>query len=194
MILWSFPIATAGLGLWQVYRYQWKLNLIKEAKENLEKEPLQEPTTEKYRRIFLNGQFEDGKILVNGVEHGERGKYIIRPYLLNNKRYLVQQGFTTTDSLASTSDLGLIMSPEKQGYRPNNTKETWFWKDISSLSKLFNTEPILIGMVESPTHPTGISTVPNFTNNHMNYIITWFSTSLLTAIMIKTRHKAYFRK
>jgi surfeit locus 1 family protein len=36
-LLWSFPLVTFGLGTWQVYRLQWKENLIKEIQEGMKK-------------------------------------------------------------------------------------------------------------------------------------------------------------
>ncbi|KAI8849562.1 hypothetical protein BC829DRAFT_391528 [Chytridium lagenaria] len=38
--LWAFPIVTFGLGSWQVYRLQWKLDLIENAKIMMAADPI----------------------------------------------------------------------------------------------------------------------------------------------------------
>ena len=190
MFLWSFPVVTAGLGIWQVYRYQWKLNLIKQAQDSLDKKPLKDPTNEPYRRIQLNGTLEDEKILVNGVENGVRGHYVIQPYIINNQRILIQRGFQKDGkTLTTTSDQGLVLQNEQQGYRPDNNNTVWYWKDINTISKLFHTDPILIGMIKNEQHKSGIEAKPGYHNNHMQYIITWFTLSVFTAAAITFKRK-----
>ena len=164
------------------------MNLINDAEENLKKEPLKEPTNEPYRRIALNGKLEDRKVLVNGTQDGTRGHYIIQPYELNGRRFLIQRGFAKEGKLLNTtSDEGLIMKNEEQGYRPDNKDNLWLWKDVHAISKQFNTEPILIGMLKKGEHSGGIEAKPAYSNNHMQYILTWFSISLITAALIKFR-------
>lgn len=43
LLLGFIPIFTFGLGTWQVKRLQWKLDLINELEEQLEKEPMTLP-------------------------------------------------------------------------------------------------------------------------------------------------------
>ena len=43
ILLGFMPIFTFGLGTWQIYRLQWKLDLIKELETQLEKEPMDLP-------------------------------------------------------------------------------------------------------------------------------------------------------
>lgn len=43
LLVGFMPIFTFGLGTWQIYRLQWKLNLINELTEQLEKDPMNLP-------------------------------------------------------------------------------------------------------------------------------------------------------
>eukprot|EP00835_Amoeboradix_gromovi_P002358 NODE_132_length_18298_cov_0.443101.p9 type:complete len:197 gc:universal NODE_132_length_18298_cov_0.443101:16956-17546(+) len=186
MILWAFPITTTGLGIWQVYRYRWKQALITEAENNLKKEPLKEPTNEPYRRIELKGELEDRQVKINGIENGKRGHYIIQPFVLSGTRILVQRGFVEEGKNINTnSEHGLIMKHEEQGYRPDNTGSEWFWKDVESLSKQFDTKPVIVAMLKEKGHKYGMEPKPSYRNNHMQYIVTWFSISIITALLIK---------
>ncbi|KAJ3030405.1 UNVERIFIED_CONTAM: Surfeit locus protein 1 [Siphonaria sp. JEL0065] len=49
--LWLFPVVTFGLGVWQVQRLQWKLNLIEQVKEKLNAPAVP-------FKDFLNGSME----------------------------------------------------------------------------------------------------------------------------------------
>ncbi|KAJ3168009.1 surf-like protein [Geranomyces variabilis] len=68
--LWAVPITTFGLGCWQVYRLNWKLDLIEKAESRLHLEPVSLPPTqqllapssasshdEEYRRVRVSGEF-----------------------------------------------------------------------------------------------------------------------------------------
>jgi surfeit locus 1 family protein len=49
MLLVGFvPVLCFGLGLWQIQRLQWKVDLIDELQEKLEREPLVLPPRLKY--------------------------------------------------------------------------------------------------------------------------------------------------
>jgi surfeit locus 1 family protein len=47
------PIFTFGLGTWQLQRLKWKVNLIDELGEKLEREPISLPRQVKYDAHFL---------------------------------------------------------------------------------------------------------------------------------------------
>lgn len=53
LVLGFIPIFTFALGTWQLQRLRWKVNLIDELKEKLEREPITLPRQVKYERIFL---------------------------------------------------------------------------------------------------------------------------------------------
>eukprot|EP00834_Sanchytrium_tribonematis_P001476 NODE_36_length_36011_cov_1.012920.p18 type:complete len:200 gc:universal NODE_36_length_36011_cov_1.012920:27721-28320(+) len=196
MLLWAFPVTTFGLGTWQVYRYYWKKNLIKKAEESLRKDPVDGLTTEEYRKMKLNGIMHEELIPVNGIEGGIRGNYIIQPFTLKDgTRILVQRGFIRDNgNLTTSSDEGIVLRNEKQGFRPDNTPKNWYWKDVDNIARLFQTQPVLVGMVKTPEHRAGIVPKPSYHNNHMQYIITWFSISAITSLMLWNRRKPILYK
>ncbi|KYQ91101.1 surf1 family protein [Tieghemostelium lacteum] len=104
-----FPLISFGLGTWQIYRYQWKKNLIQTAQNKVEEEPVE--LTEKsvndlvsnkqqeleFRRVYLEGNFVKG---ASEIHLGPRsydgflGYYIISPFkLVNGKSILVNRGW-----------------------------------------------------------------------------------------------------
>ncbi|XP_067868132.1 surfeit locus protein 1 [Heterodontus francisci] len=63
------PVATFGLGTWQVQRRKWKLQLIKELKERTRSDPLPIPLDQlelkelEYRQVRVRGRFDHSKEL-----------------------------------------------------------------------------------------------------------------------------------
>lgn len=53
IILGIIPIFTFALGTWQVERLKWKVNLIDELKEKLQREPMPLPRKIKYGTCHL---------------------------------------------------------------------------------------------------------------------------------------------
>lgn len=58
------PIFTFGLGSWQVYRLQWKLALIQELEDQLEKPPMDLPRIIKWVPIYLDDARTRSPILI----------------------------------------------------------------------------------------------------------------------------------
>jgi surfeit locus 1 family protein len=191
MLLWTFPATTFGLGVWQIYRYKQKLALIQEAWDNLRQEPLSHISSQPYRRLRLQGTLDEQHVKVNGVEHGIRGYYYIHPFILaSGETILVQTGFAPEqDTISTVSQEGIVLKPERHGYRPSNSEKEWFWKDAEALANKFNAQPVLVAMTKTDEHKHGIVPVPQYRNNHMQYIITWFGISTATTWMCWKRGK-----
>ncbi|KAI8914776.1 SURF1 family-domain-containing protein [Powellomyces hirtus] len=72
--LWAVPIGTFGLGCWQVYRLQWKLDLIEKADQRMHLDPVPLPATDglvsniadEYRRVHVTGAFLHDKEMLLG--------------------------------------------------------------------------------------------------------------------------------
>ena len=75
----------------------------------------------------------------------------------------------------------------------NPEKGEWYWADLSSLSQTLGTEPVLVEATASSTPPGGFPTGGQsqvvIRNEHMQYIITWFSLSAITLAMWLARHR-----
>ncbi|EGG19431.1 surf1 family protein [Cavenderia fasciculata] len=127
-----FPIISFGLGSWQVYRYQWKKEIIQKAKENVEMEPIEmndslvdsllqsselsddSKKRLEFRRVEVNGTYTpNSKEIYLGPRtyEGQVGYYVIQPLQLqhSNKQVLINRGWLPTqlirDRPVITSDL-----------------------------------------------------------------------------------------
>ncbi|KAF2069714.1 hypothetical protein CYY_008970 [Polysphondylium violaceum] len=102
-----FPIISAGLGTWQVYRYFWKKELIENAVAKTELDPIQlndnvdnllhnnQPF--EFRRISVQGQLDPNKEIrlgPRGDGNGIIGYYTISPLTLDDgKTILINRGW-----------------------------------------------------------------------------------------------------
>ena len=51
-ILWCFPIASAGLGGWQLYRLKWKLGIIADLEDGIRRAPSHQTNDNLYHKPF----------------------------------------------------------------------------------------------------------------------------------------------
>lgn len=71
-------------------------------------------------------------------------------------------------------------------FMPNNTKGApiFTFRDVNTMSKMLSTAPIFVDAVETfPGGPQGGQTRITMRNEHMSYIMTWYSLSLATSYM-----------
>lgn len=119
-LLLSFPMASFGLGVWQIRRRQWKLDLIDDMDSRLKAEPieltsiggLKDLELLEYHRIKVRGRFDFGgrqiylepRALVTNDEAMRRGRtahqsnngsFVVTPFILDNSnsRILVNRGW-----------------------------------------------------------------------------------------------------
>ncbi|WWC85166.1 uncharacterized protein L201_000023 [Kwoniella dendrophila CBS 6074] len=107
LVLICVPILTGFLGVWQLQRLQWKLNLIEEVDRNLQKQPMLLPDNINlsalpefsFRRVILRGKFEGPAILQGPqTKDGFPGYHLILPFKRegSGSTILVNRGFITT--------------------------------------------------------------------------------------------------
>ncbi|OXC68299.1 mitochondrial protein required for respiration [Cryptococcus neoformans Bt63] len=109
LILIFVPILTGFLGVWQLKRLRWKLDLIEEVDRNLHKEPMLLPGNINldalpefsFRRVLIKGQFTGPPILLGPQTYeGFPGYHLILPFLRpgdgGGSTILVNRGFITT--------------------------------------------------------------------------------------------------
>jgi len=116
-----FPVATFGLGTWQVRRLEWKKGLIKDMKERTHSLPSPYETRDmlipgrtaqmEYKPVYVEGVFDHSKEIFLGprtrndktnrdptglIAHGkaEVGYHIVTPFVLDNsERILINRGW-----------------------------------------------------------------------------------------------------
>ena len=198
-----------ALGTWQLYRLQWKTELISEITFGLDSTPIKYSNTLKknYQRVVSDGRFnfEDQIYLYSLNESGKPGYDVITPYhTLKNENVLVNRGWIDKN-LKGNSEInlkenkvkitGLLREIYKANiFKPKNDLKNniWFSLEASDLKELtgkqFSNYMIYL---EKPKNkvpiPKKISIdVPN---NHLKYAITWYSIAI--SILF---YYLYFRK
>eukprot|EP01097_Dermamoeba_algensis_P008741 TRINITY_DN5932_c0_g1_i1.p1 TRINITY_DN5932_c0_g1~~TRINITY_DN5932_c0_g1_i1.p1 ORF type:complete len:180 (-),score=40.58 TRINITY_DN5932_c0_g1_i1:92-631(-) len=108
-LLAIFPAIAFGLGTWQMYRLQWKEDMIKQRKGRAFLAPIQMnsdniPLSEEeknemdFRRVKIEGSFDHSKELIIGprFHDGKLGYHLITPFNLADEkanRILVNRGW-----------------------------------------------------------------------------------------------------
>ena len=86
-----------SLGSWQLYRLNWKLNLLSEIENSLKNNPVEFSKVDKknYLRIKTSGIIDFNKqiYLYNLNESGKPGFEVINPIIINNENYLINRGW-----------------------------------------------------------------------------------------------------
>ena len=86
-----------SLGSWQLYRLNWKLDLISEIENSLKINPveLSKSNNKNYLRIKTSGTIDFDKqiYLYNLNDTGTPGFEVINPILIDNENYLINRGW-----------------------------------------------------------------------------------------------------
>ncbi|KAI6381814.1 hypothetical protein MCOR25_001045 [Pyricularia grisea] len=89
IILAIIPLTAFGLGTWQVYRLQWKTDLLAKCEDRLVRPPLPLPPRVDpaavedfdYRRVYVTGRFRHDQEMLIGprMRDGEQGYMVVTP-------------------------------------------------------------------------------------------------------------------
>ncbi len=165
-----------------------------------------------FQKIFLNGEYLHeyeialaGKYLNNSGSKNYLGYHIITPFLLeNNQLALVNRGWVSVadykagsySKKSTRTDIYAVVrksTGDAPWYMPHNNPQEnlWFWIDklqIENHLKSKGNNYALSGMVlqeigSKEAKPRNIPNKINFYNQHMQYIVTWFTLALIIVIM-----------
>ena len=195
-----------SLGSWQLYRLNWKLDIISEIENSLKINPveLSKSNNKNYLRIKTSGtvDFDKQIYLYNLNNSGKPGFEVINPILIGNENYLINRGwipFNKKDkaeiNLINTNHIiGTLKKQSKaNSFKPENDieKNYWFTLDrddiFSYTGKKFSKYIIYINGDYKTPEPKVITA--NISNNHKKYAITWFSMAISILLIY-----LYFRK
>jgi|TARA_A100001015_G_scaffold65319_1_gene72242 surfeit locus 1 family protein len=195
-----------SLGSWQLYRLNWKLDLISEIENSLKINPveLSKSNNQNYLRIKTSGtvDFDKQIYLYNLNNSGKPGFEVINPILIGNENYLINRGWIPFDkkdkaeiNLINTNRIiGTLKKQSKaNSFKPKNDieKNYWFTLDrddiFSYTGKKFSKYIIYINGDYKTPEPKVITA--NISNNHKKYAITWFSMAISILLIY-----LYFRK
>ena len=196
------------MGTWQLYRLQWKLDLINQINTGLKSEPVKYSKIIKknYQRVSVEGKFKFNKqiYLYSLNETGKPGFDVITPLMTNsNEHVLVNRGWIdknykdlkSINVIKKNEIIGIFREiPKPNMFKPKNDifKNVWFSLNQNDLKRFtgINFRNYVIFLEGKKTNlPTPKVITANLTNNHLKYALTWYSVALSILIYF-----LYFRK
>ena len=168
-LLVGMPVIAFGLGTWQVFRRERKLDLICEAQGKLNAVPLSslagiaqlrmsnaDRASDMYP-VVLRGWFDHPKAMFVGPRQhdGQQGFQVITPFVTTEGSLLVNRGWISKSFRDNNRCLdqtimdlsGLIKEkPAVNLFTPSNQpkKDMFFYIDIDEMSQITGAQPILI--------------------------------------------------
>ena len=198
-----------SLGCWQLYRLNWKLNLIQEIENSLKNDPIElsKANEKNFLRIKTSGviDFDKQIYLYNLNDNGKPGFEVVNPILINDKNYLINRGwipFNQKDQpeINLVDEIKIIGTLKLQSkastFKPENDieKNYWFTLDRDDVFKYTgkNFSNFIIYLNGDYNIPKPKVITANISNNHKKYAITWFSMAIsILLIYLYFRRKNY---
>ena len=208
-----------GLGFWQLDRLGQKRDLILKIAERAISEPVPAPGFSEpgdidfeFRRATATGTFRhDLEIAIYAIGPGGAPGYRIYTPLERNSGgvILVNRGWVPTALKGRAlraeglppgvvTVVGILRHPgAKARFTPENQPQTnaWFWLDLDLAADARGLENLAYYFIEaaadpdSPGPPRGATSAPYIANNHLGYMLTWFSLALALAVIFAIFHR-----
>ena len=195
-----------SLGFWQIYRLNWKLELIEQIENSLKNDPVELSNVEKknYLRIKTSGDIDFNKqiYLYNLNDAGKPGFEVINPIKIGDENYLMNRGWIPFEKkdlpelnlVDQNQIVGTLMLQTKPStFKPENDieKNYWFTLNREDISKFTgrNFSEYVIYLNGDYKIPKPRVITAKISNNHKKYAITWFSMAISILLIY-----LYFRK
>ncbi|GAA5954883.1 hypothetical protein JCM21900_004976 [Sporobolomyces salmonicolor] len=172
------PVFTFVLGVWQVKRLQWKVDLIDQLDRKLHQDPVRLPARidpaaipeYAWRKVYVTGHFDHDHSIELGpkTRDGQLGYHVITPLVRGEGKdtILVNRGFVRRelkDAKDRTAGLtgepveliGMLRDQEKpNAFTPVNQPEKgqWIFSNIEEMAQHAGTSPVLVDEIYSG-HP-----------------------------------------
>jgi surfeit locus 1 family protein len=194
-----FVTIFCALGTWQLYRLQWKLELISEITFGLDSSPMEYSNSieKNYQRVSAKGRFNfDKQIYLYSLnDNGKPGYDVITPFRTNkNENVLVNRGWIKKELKNNPTinknieDEQKIIGLLRKIYKPNIFKpdndlknNIWFSINLEDLKvtsgERFNEFVIFLEDNQAKT-PIPRKITIDVPNNHLKYAITWYAISI----------------
>ncbi len=197
----AFAVFSA-LGVWQVYRLGWKLDLIARIDARIHAAPVPPPGSEAwpavaadkdaYRRVILDGTFLDKPpAFVQAVTRLGGGYWTLSPFRTRQGFVvLVNRGFVLPEQRAQVGAdagpatvTGLLRMSEPGGaflHRNDPPADRWYSRDVAAIGQARGLTGIAPYFVDAEKDagdriPVAGLTVVDLPNNHLAYLLTWFA-------------------
>ena len=196
IFVFLFITLFCALGTWQLYRLQWKQDLINDIKKGLESVPIlyTSDLNKNYQRVKLSGQyiFKKQIYLYSLNQKGVPGYDVITPFQTTNKEnVLINRGWIQKDKknklpmISTLTDItGMLrMANRRNIFTPeNDIKENiWFYLNSEDIKKSTGTKfsnYIVYLEDKNIKIPQPKKITIDLPNNHLKYAITWYSISI----------------
>jgi len=195
-----------SLGFWQIYRLNWKLDLIEQIENSLKNDPVELSNIKKknYLRIKTSGAIDFDKqiYLYNLNDNGKPGFEVINPIKIDDENYLINRGWIPFEKkdlpeinlVDQNQIVGTLMLQTKAStFKPENDIEKNYWftlnrEDIFKFTGRNFSEYVIYLNGEYKIPKPRVITA-KISNNHKKYAITWFSMAISILLIY-----LYFRK
>ncbi|XP_005113138.1 surfeit locus protein 1 [Aplysia californica] len=211
------PLTCVGLGIWQIQRRGWKLNLIQELEEKMTTQaiPLPQNLDElrqmEYRKVKVRGTFDHSRELFIGprsnIHDAETmgsqratnlGVHVVTPFKLADRpqMILVNRGHVTFKNQphqmrqagqvdGEVEITGVVRLTDRQPIMGQDAQKMGYWvsRHVEEMAEMAETSAVFIDADLNstvPGGPQGGQTRVTLRNEHMTYIVTWFSLAAFT--------------
>lgn len=207
-----------GLGTWQVFRLDWKLDLLQRVDDRMRSAPaplpaaIDDPQDWDYQPVTLQGeilhdremrllsQFDDGRVGVHLIVPLVRADAPDAPPVLIDRGWLPQDAEDADIHRppAPTDITGVARVPDPQGwFTPANDPEAgdWYWRDLPAMGRAAGFDAVAPLIVEASRAGEGVLPLGNHAsadipNNHLQYALTWYA----LAVALLVIYLAYRRR
>ncbi|MFY9239595.1 MAG: SURF1 family protein [Roseovarius sp.] len=192
-----------GLGLWQLDRLAWKKVVQAQIEARIAAEPVSVPTlpdreVDRYLPVRARGVLVGPElhVLVSTKELGA-GYRVIQALETQGRRIMVDRGYIplgakeavrTGGAVELTGNLHWPDEVDRWTPAPDIARAIWFARDVPAMAAALDTAPVLV-IVRSEVGPeaSGVTPLPvdssDIPNNHLQYVVTWFSLAAIWVIM-----------
>lgn len=223
LISFCAVVLALTLGTWQVQRLLWKQDVNASRVAKVAKAPMDalpnpfRQADHQFRRVRLTGRFLNDKeqFLAARSLRGNLGWHVITPFrMANGTTILVNRGWIPTshrgremrpDSVTAgtVTILGIVRQPPtKNAFTPDNKAQDnrWFWVDLPTMATrtgLGRHPDYYIELTKSVTpgaYPLAGQTRIKARNQHLQYVVTWYSLAIAGFVIWLLWHRARARE
>ena len=215
--------ALMALGIWQIQRLHWKLNLIAMVNHRLTAAPISlddalalGTARARYRKVALTGRFDNAHeafVFKTGPD-GKPVYHVLTPFVMaSGKAIIVDRGYIPLTlknrALRQAGELtgmrrivGIWREPDSPGWftpAPDLKGRVWYAREVTAIAKADGVTlaaPVVVEADATPNPsgwPRGGQTVVHFRNEHLQYAITWFALAAGLVLVYLTYHRSVGR-
>ena len=196
IFVFLFILLFCSLGTWQLYRLQWKQDLITQIDKGLKSSPIEysKKINNNYQRVKLTGKYiiNTQIYLYSLNDRGKPGFDVITPFETdNNENVLINRGWIEKDlknnlpKISSSSVIvGMLRLPNRKNFftPENDLKENiWFHLNLNDIEEITGKKYdnyIIYLEDKSIDIPQPKKITIDLPNNHLKYAITWYAISI----------------